>query len=289
MAIVPDRRTCPKCGRDLPAAAFRRDSHRPDGLACYCRDCKAAADRARRARLRERDPAIPASQRCSRCGIEKPSGDFWRNRNFASGLSPWCHPCENEARRIRRGPPKRAHYRDDAYLADGDQKRCRVCERLLPLAEFRRNGKNRDRLSHGCRECRRERAQLDAVQVRAARRRYYARNRIRVIALAKARREHWTAEQRERYRNIARDGVRRRRARRRSLPVEMYSRQQVWERDGGRCHLCGKPCDPTDWHLDHLVPIADGGADRLDNVAVAHPTCNLRRNRYGPAQLRLLP
>ena len=47
------------------------------------------------------------------------------------------------------------------------------------------------------------------------------------------------------------------------------------------CHICGQPIDYTLDHLDpmsfvidHVVPLAKGGADDASNVAAAHRTCN---------------
>jgi len=57
-------------------------------------------------------------------------------------------------------------------------------------------------------------------------------------------------------------------------------------RDGDLCHLCGAPMafpvgtDPrNDWSatLDHLVPVAHGGTDELQNLKLAHYSCNVRR------------
>lgn len=35
----PERKTCPKCGLDLPASDFYRNKGRPDGLSYACRSC----------------------------------------------------------------------------------------------------------------------------------------------------------------------------------------------------------------------------------------------------------
>lgn len=55
---------------------------------------------------------------------------------------------------------------------------------------------------------------------------------------------------------------------------EPVSRSSLFERDQGRCHLCGRPVDPTNWHADHVVPVELGGDHTLANLAVAHPECN---------------
>lgn len=56
-----------------------------------------------------------------------------------------------------------------------------------------------------------------------------------------------------------------------------YRREEVWEKSEGVCHLCVGAADQGDWHVDHVQPILLGGRDEIDNVAVAHPKCNLSK------------
>jgi hypothetical protein len=66
-------------------------------------------------------------------------------------------------------------------------------------------------------------------------------------------------------------------------------RAYVIERDGSRCHLCGKKCKPEDIHLDHVIPLSQGGSHELTNLRVAHAFCNLsKRNRARNEQLLLV-
>lgn len=58
---------------------------------------------------------------------------------------------------------------------------------------------------------------------------------------------------------------------------EYPKKELVFERDGGMCHICLIGVEPNDWHLDHVIPVARGGLDRYDNVAVSHPFCNLSK------------
>lgn len=80
-----------------------------------------------------------------------------------------------------------------------------------------------------------------------------------------------------------------RRARAAGAPrVEKIDRAAVYERDGGRCHLCRKKAPRHAFHLDHLIPLSKGGNHTHDNLAVAHASCNSRRGAGRlPAQLRL--
>jgi len=61
------------------------------------------------------------------------------------------------------------------------------------------------------------------------------------------------------------------------------SRARIAERDGWTCHLCGervlkvKAPHPLSPSLDHVVPLAHGGAHEPGNVALAHLRCNVLR------------
>lgn len=73
-----------------------------------------------------------------------------------------------------------------------------------------------------------------------------------------------------------------------------FTLRQVAERDGWKCHLCGRQVnpkltdpDPRSATIDHLVPVSAGGLDELPNVALAHRSCNCARGAKGLAQLRL--
>lgn len=46
-------------------------------------------------------------------------------------------------------------------------------------------------------------------------------------------------------------------------------------RNGTNCYLCGQPLDPADpMQIEHRKPRAAGGTDDLDNLALAHASCN---------------
>ena len=45
---------CPKCGRELPAAAFNRSSANKDGLQALCRRCSKEANLAWRMKWKEK-------------------------------------------------------------------------------------------------------------------------------------------------------------------------------------------------------------------------------------------
>ncbi len=54
-------------------------------------------------------------------------------------------------------------------------------------------------------------------------------------------------------------------------PIPRDVRRVVWERDGGRCVDCGAAFD---LQYDHVIPLALGGADTVENLQVLCAPCN---------------
>jgi 5-methylcytosine-specific restriction endonuclease McrA len=108
-------------------------------------------------------------------------------------------------------------------------------------------------------------------------RQWYLANREVFLAQCKAYRDRRREEEPERMREIGRITESRRRARKMKAFVEDVNHQDVWERDGGICQICGEPADVADWHLDHIVPLVRGGEHSYANTQVAHPLCNWRK------------
>lgn len=114
----------------------------------------------------------------------------------------------------------------------------------------------------------------------------------------RARTARWRAEnsdavteQYRRWRIANADTVRAKNNRRRALLLEAFvadvDLQQIWDRDGGICQLCGDSIDPElPWPdpmsktIDHVVPLANGGTHEPANVQLAHALCNcIKGNR----------
>lgn len=86
----------------------------------------------------------------------------------------------------------------------------------------------------------------------------------------------------------------RRRAITRGAAAERFSCIEIFERDNWKCQLCGKKTkrsapkhDPLKPTIDHIVPIARGGAHTRINVQCAHFRCNVRKQASKGGQLRL--
>ncbi|HAE94785.1 MAG: HNH endonuclease [Hyphomonas sp.] len=73
-------------------------------------------------------------------------------------------------------------------------------------------------------------------------------------------------------------------------PPDTPQFRRLWERQNGLCALCGKPMPrsraeldhSTLWKkwrptFDHVIPRAHHGSDEIDNLQLAHASCNKRR------------
>lgn len=106
---------------------------------------------------------------------------------------------------------------------------------------------------------------------------------VRAVALKERNRlaiQKWHRDNPESHRSKNR----RRRALKLSLPSERYTTAEIAERDGFRCGICGDPVDMAlsgldDWGptIDHVKALVNGGSDTLDNVQLAHRTCNIAK------------
>jgi hypothetical protein len=61
--------------------------------------------------------------------------------------------------------------------------------------------------------------------------------------------------------------------------VSSRLRDQVVRRAGNRCEYCGlsQVGQEAAFHVDHVVPQADGGPTTVDNLALACVSCSLRK------------
>lgn len=73
---------------------------------------------------------------------------------------------------------------------------------------------------------------------------------------------------------MARDYVKRRRARHSRLPVEPFTAREIFERDNWFCGICGMHVLAQVATVDHIVPLARGGGHVRSNVQTAHARCN---------------
>lgn len=60
--------------------------------------------------------------------------------------------------------------------------------------------------------------------------------------------------------------------------------KSIYESESNVCYWCGKPISPDDLHIDHIIPLAQGGTHSIDNLAPSHGTCNISKGKKMPAE-----
>jgi 5-methylcytosine-specific restriction endonuclease McrA len=106
---------------------------------------------------------------------------------------------------------------------------------------------------------------------RMSNRAYYKANREREIqrALAYARGPGKQAK-------CARDSARY--ALTKGSPIaELFTLDEIFDRDSGWCYLCEQDVDRKDATMDHVIPVTKGGPHTRVNVRLAHRSCNTRK------------
>jgi 5-methylcytosine-specific restriction endonuclease McrA len=177
------------------------------------------------------------------------------------------------------------------------------CTKPISPSFFRRRSGSVSGYVSRCKGCDRAYARINRARIAEQQRGYRQENRERKAAYDRARREadpdynvrkcrEYSAREgvaertRQRVSEWQRnnpDKVRarnvRRRARKRKAEHVPYSGDDLralYASQGGVCAYCPVPL-VGGYHVDHIVPLDRGGADRLDNLALACAPCNLSK------------
>ena len=155
-----------------------------------------------------------------------------------------------------------------------------------------------------CRAYKKETAQMFLVNNRdkiiKQKKEYYQKNKkeIRERQLVyesktKDKRKEYLRNYHQENKHVSREAWRRREALKKGNGFEHYTEKQVLEKYGTDCYLCGLEIDmkaprlvgKTGWenglHIEHVVDLALGGPDALDNVRPSHGICNLKKKPRG--------
>jgi hypothetical protein len=67
--------------------------------------------------------------------------------------------------------------------------------------------------------------------------------------------------------------------RKRRRTVSAKRRFEVLRRDGFKCVYCGVKASESELHVDHVMPVIDGGSDEMTNLVAACIDCNLGKGK----------
>lgn len=73
----------------------------------------------------------------------------------------------------------------------------------------------------------------------------------------------------------------------RRSPISKQTRSAVWQRSKGQCWYCGDELDPfLSFHVDHVLAVALGGTNDLENLVAACPACNTQKSAHTVDEFR---
>lgn len=221
-------------------------------------------------------------KKCKSCGVV--SEDFSPDKRARDGLQSRCRPCCRAAKASsRRKNIELAREKARSYYAKNR-------DRIL-ANNARSREKNRDKVLASKRAYyeRVKRTPSFAIKDAIAREmnkdrkraydaRYHEENRAKIIARVR----EWAKNNRDRRNLIVRQYAARRRSQK-SLGVSGRILAD-WARQQPKvCFYCGADCH-DDFHIDHFLPLARGGAHVLTNLRIACGHCNRRKNARDPAE-----
>lgn len=249
----------------------------------------------------------PSELRCTRCG-EAPSISRRERR---------CRACVAEYKHAWNLANKEHVRRKNAekYIANRERIKAKTAEwkaanpeRVIELRKSRYERKkdveaaqmaryreaNRERLA----EAAKARIEANPEIYRERSRRYARENSARIVQrVAEYKRSHpekakaWTREYQQRHPETGRLSSATRRARMamavtgdaaeiRSIYKSIHQAKQI------DCHWCGRSVPTGERHVDHIMPIAKGGAHAPENLCCSCARCNLTKSAKLPDEFR---
>lgn len=270
---------CTLCGETKSGACFSARSKSKDGLYSWCKPCSAERTRAWAAKNVERVAqankarywAAPEAARASRTA-------YYRAKTGGGPAKPAQTPQLDELGQM--------------------SLHCGKCDKRKPVDEFYRRAGGK--FYTPCKQCATQRnseyANNNAQRVTAYKKQWHAENSDRINAEKRAAFDacdslrakraalalKWAEENPEKRAAIAQNYKHRRRA---QEDGGITSRELLaWKRGQKKvCHWCKKKC-ADNYHIDHIQPLARGGKHIAENLCVACPTCNLRKNARDPIE-----
>jgi 5-methylcytosine-specific restriction endonuclease McrA len=202
------------------------------------------------------DPLADVTRRRSVCEIDE-CEKFVKTNGLCS---------MHESRLRRKGSPEA---RLAGEVVDG-KRICPGCGEDKAVADFSPNKATKSGVAVYCKPC-------QAMKTAASRQRPGWVRSPRDCQQARQYSRSWRAANPEKVR-ANHDAYKARKA---GAMVEDFTRKEILDRDGWKCHICSTDIDPQlpyphplSASLDHVVPLIRGGAHSRANVAAAHFTCN---------------
>lgn len=204
---------------------------------------------------------------CKKCGS---------NESYACGA---CKPCAiKRASAWHIANPDKSKAAKDKYALNNKDK--------VKAAKLAYIANNPEKIKAAYAKYREENYQKElarSAKWRASDPTYFVRYHAANIEKSRDRSRNWYANNKERQASNSRRGQHNRRARLRNVGGKLSSglAEKLYKIQRGKCACCGNPLG-NNYHLDHRVPLALGGANEDWNMQLLRNKCNLSKGAKHP-------
>ena len=89
---------------------------------------------------------------CTKCGVEKPLTEFWKQKRSKDGFQNWCKECKLEYNYNWNPKPKKHR---EIHICPEGTAFCIKCKQIKNINEFNKNSRNNSRgnVGHWCKQC----------------------------------------------------------------------------------------------------------------------------------------
>lgn len=167
---------------------------------------------------------------------------------------------------------------------------CTKCNSDKELSEYYKDKSKKDGLSSSCKSCK-NKQNIEYQATNKESKAEYDKNRRTVNreTINKKKRDYyhstgkyvekiWRAANWDKVLTYAKNSKAKRRALERSYKLPSTELITWVDNEPKVCKYCGCDCS-TKYHIDHVVPLARGGAHAIHNLVIACPFCNISKGK----------
>ena len=279
MSIL-QQKPCSKCGETKPLDQFYRDRTRSDNREPTCKVCRLAVKQARYMPRPRRPMLLPTHRTCSICGEIKPLDAFIFRADRPFGRGYHCKACGAAQTRDYYADHREARHEYMHGYRQENADQIRAYDREYSKVYRQENA---DRL----RESKRHYGQQNLARERQRARKWQLMNRDLIRQRQAESRERDRdgyrkrgRESQKRHPETARNSARARRARLRAAEGK-FTDAEWWHlaaKYDYTCLCCGKRDPELKLVPDHVIPLARGGSNSIENIQPLCDSCNRRKN-----------
>ena len=173
-----------------------------------------------------------------------------------------------------------------------ETKRCKYCEKDLPIDRFYIDRQKKDGLRPRCKDCEKE-YNIDKEKRREYEKNYWDSRRedkrkIVLKSYNKNKEKHKTKRKEylltENGKSKQKKHWQDRYAKMKNAFVESVNVKDLFNKYDGKCFYCGINLSFDNFHIDHYMPIAKGGMHEESNLRISCPHCNLSKGSKIPKE-----